>query len=160
MGRVWIAIAAVLVLAGAGLWFVSSPLGVSVGGVELGGTERDWLRERSIDFLEDLQFKDFKKASTYHLPETQKERDIPAMIRHIFLVRHEQLDIVSYEVREVDLDRSKSRARVRMQVRFRILGDKTVVDNPQSLREIEMILYWFRQQDGSWAMELESSLRP
>lgn len=141
--------AAVLVGAG-GLWLIESPLGRS---------ETAWLAERSIDFVEDLQFKDFAKASTYHLPETQKARDIPELIRSVFLVRHEQLDIVDYKVLEVDLDRSKTRARVRVLVNYRLLGDRSTRESPQAQRDVEMLLYWFKQASGVWAMELESSLR-
>lgn len=159
MSKTWIVLVAVLALAGAGLYLVASPTGVSIGGTEIGGGERTWLSERSFDFLEDLQFKDFAKASTYHLPETQKARDIPELIRRIFLVRHEVLDIIDYRVLEVDLDRSKGRARVRMLVRYRVLGEKSIRDDPSAARDVEMLLYWFRQSSGTWAMELESSLR-
>jgi hypothetical protein len=149
----------VVAAAGAALYIVQSPRGVSIGGVELGGGERAWLADRTVDFLEDIQFKDFKTASTYHLAKTQKERDIPEMIRSVFLVKHEVLDIQEYKILEVDLDRAKSRARVRALIHFRTLGDQTVRDRPDARRNTEMLFYWFRQPDGTWIMELESSLR-
>lgn len=159
MKKTAIITAIVIALGGAALWFFSQPRGVSIGGVDLGGSERQWLAERSIDFVEDIQFKDFQKASTYHLEKTQKERDIPGMIQRLFRIRHEVLDITGYEVLEVDLDRSKTRGRVKVQIFFRVLGDKVVRDNMEAKREGEMILYWFRAADGTWTMELESSLR-
>ena len=149
----------VLALGGGALWFFSQPRGVSFGGVDFGGHERAWLAERSVDFFEDIQFKDFKKASTYHLDETQKARDIPELIRQRFGIKHEVLDITQYKVLDVDLDRSKERARVRMLVMFRVLGDKLTRNDKEGTRDTELLLYWFRKKDGKWHMELESSLR-
>lgn len=146
-------------LAGGLLFVVASPGGVSIGGIDLGGAERAYLRDRTIDFLEDIKFKDFAKASTYHLPETQKERDIPELIRRVFAIRHELLDIQRYEILDVELDRAKSRARVRALVYFRVLGDKQTRESESSHKDVEMIFYWFEQADGAWVMELESSLR-
>lgn len=148
-----------ILLAGGLLYVVASPGGISIGGIDLGGADRAFLRDRTIDFLEDIKFKDFQKASTYHLPETQKERDIPEMIRRVFAVRHELLDIQRYEILDVELDRAKSRARVRSLVYFRVLGDKQTRESERSHRDVEMMFYWFKQSDGSWVMELESSLR-
>jgi hypothetical protein len=154
-----IATAAAVVLGGAGLYVVSSPRGVSVLGVDVGGQERGWLSERSVDFIEDLQFKDFKRASTYHLAKTQAARNIPELIQRVFVVKHEVLDITDYKVLEVDLDRAKTRARVRMNVKYRVLGDQSFRDDPNLRRDVELMLYWFRGEDGAWTMELESSLR-
>jgi hypothetical protein len=148
-----------VVLGAAALVIVSSPFGVSVGGIEVGGTERKWLAERTIDFLEDIQFKDFQRASTYHLDKTQKERNIPELIRRIFQIKHEVLDIKDYKILDVDLDRSTSRARVRALVHYHVLGDQSTRDHLEAMREVEMLFYWFRQTDGTWTMELESSLR-
>lgn len=159
MRKSLIALVIVAVIAGAAVLFFATPVGLSVGGVDLGGTERAWLRERSVDFLEDLQFKDFDTAATYHLGETQVARDIPQLIRKVFLIKHEVLDIIRYEITEVDLDRSKTRARVRCLIDFRVMGDSAIRDKPESKRNVEMMLYWFRGDDGKWTMELESSLR-
>lgn len=135
--------------------------GVSVGGVEIGGSERVWLSERTYDFLEDIQFKDFDKASTYHLKKTQKKRDIPKLIQRVFQVRHEILDIMRFEVTEVDLDRSGARARVRTKVWLRVLGDSRLTAEENSRRQTEILFYWFRDSSVTppkWNMELESSL--
>lgn len=148
-----------LVAAGAAWLFGVDPRGLSLGGVEIGGEERAWLADRSVDFMEDLQFKDFTKAATYHLDATQKARDIPAMIRRVFRMPPELLDIQSYKVLEVDLDRSKTRARVRMLTYYHALGDDSGRDQPEATRSVETFLYWFRGADQKWTMELESSLR-
>ncbi len=159
MRKSLIVLLVVAALAGVGVVMFSSPTGMSVAGMDFGGHERAWLRDRSIDFLEDLQFKDFDTASTYHLPETQEARNIPDLIRRVFGIRHEVLDIIRYEVAEVDLDRSKTRARVRCFVDFRTMGHKKIRESVHAQANIELMLYWFRGEDGKWTMELESSLR-
>jgi len=158
MRKSLIALIGTLALGGVALWFVSSPRGVSIGGVDFGGAERRWLAERTADFLEDLQFKDFDTASKYHLAADREKRDIPAMIQSRFGIKHEVLDITRYEILEVDLDRAKTRARVRSLVHFHVLGDKLVRDDKESSRDVEMLLYWFRDAAGQWTMELSSSL--
>lgn len=155
----WLLILA-LGLGGTGLYLASNPTGLSIGNVRFGGKVQGYLRDRTIDFLEDIKFKDFDRASSYHLAETQKKRNIPGLIRKVFQIRHEVLDIHDYKILGIELDRSEKRARVRAFVRYRILGDKRVRDDERSLRDLEMLFYWFKQPDETWVMELESSLRP
>ena len=149
----------VLVAAAAGVWITQN--GISVGDVDIGGSERRWLSAQTYDFLEDLQFKDFDKASTYHLKSTQEKRDIPSLIQRAFGVKHEMLDIVRFEILEVDLDRSKTRGRIRTKVWFRLLGDREITKNENSRRDMELLFYWFKDTSktpASWTMELASSL--
>jgi hypothetical protein len=148
-----------LAVAGGVLFVLSTPGGVSAFGVNLGASDKAFLRDRTVDFLEDIRFKDFTKASTYHLPATQKARDIPALIQRVFKIKHEILDIQRYEILDVDLDRGKSRARVRAMVYFHVLGDQSMREKEDAFRNVEMLFYWFKQPDGQWVMELESSLR-
>ena len=142
-----------LLAAGGALWLLSQPVSL------LSGEEAVFLHDRTVDFLEDLKFKDFAKASTYHLPKTQTARDIPELIRRAFMVKHEVLDIQRWQIVEVEFDRQSNRGRVRAMVFYRVLGDQGMRDDPTTVRDIEMLFYWFRQEDGSWVMELESSLR-
>jgi len=149
---------AVLAVAGGALYVLSgganvpAPLAVMTG-------DRGYLKDRTLEFLEDIKFKDFEKASTYHLAETQKKRDIPMLLQRVFRIRHEVLDIQSYEVLGVELDSKGQRGRVRALVRLHVLGDREVREREDAFRDVEMLFYWFRQPGGSWAMELESSLR-
>jgi hypothetical protein len=138
---------------------LSTPGGLSLNGVEYGGSDRRLLEKLTVDFFEDLQFKDYGAASTFHLLATQQKRDIPEMIRRVFVVKPEALDIQRYQVLDVDLDRSGERGRTRTMVTYRVLGDTKVSQDPNAHRQLEMMLYWFKQPDGSWTMELESSLR-
>jgi hypothetical protein len=151
-------IGAVLLMAlGAGAFFYLDPMGQGV--VLPIGADRTFLYEKSVDFLEDIQFKDFEKASTYHLAATQAKRNIPELIQRVFQVRHEVLDIQRFEILDIDLDRKGGRARVKALVHFHVLGNTDVRESARSKDSVEMIFYWFKQPDGEWAMELESSLR-
>ena len=135
--------------------------GFSIGEVDIGGSEKRWLTERTYDFLEDLQFKDFNRASTYHLKSTQERRDIPALIKRVFVMKHENLDIMRFDIQDVDFDRSGSRARVRTKIWYRFLSDGRVTKNSDSQRDLELIFYWFRAEaegEVPWTMELASSL--
>jgi len=147
-----------VLLAGGVLFFVSQSGGVAVPGMVATG-DRAYIRDRTWEFLEDIKFKDFKKASTYHLDATQKIRDIPALIQRAFKIPHEVLDIQDFEIIEVELDTAKTRGRVRTLVRYHVLGDRKVRENAEAQRDTELLFYWFKQPDGSWVMELESSLR-
>lgn len=157
MKKSWLLLAGTLVLAGGAVWYAAVPTGVGLAGA-LGGGDRQFVAERSYDFLEDLRYKDFKKASSYHLPATQAARDIPEMIRRRFGIKHEVLDIHSFKILGVDFDRSENRARVRSMVYYRVLSDVVVRDHVENNRDAEMLFYWFKQADGQWVMELESSL--
>ena len=87
--------------------------------------------------ITDRKFKDFEKASTYHLAETQKKRDIPTMIRRIFGIKHELLDIQDYKILDVDLDRSGARARVKVLVNYHVLGDESSRDSTSAFKSLD-----------------------
>ena len=120
-------------------------------GLDLGG-ERGHLRRLSQSFIEDVQFKDFDKAGSYHSPEDVGTVDIPYLLERMFLLKPEALEIMSYEVIFADLDSSGERGRVKLRVKVRDL----VKDN---VRDQEFILYYHRDAPGPWYMKLESSLR-
>jgi hypothetical protein len=121
-------------------------------GLPLGGEEGE-LRRITLSFLEDLQFKDYQKAATYHAPELQKTVDIPFLLHRVFQTPPETLDIQEYEILWVDLDTSKLRARVRTRVKARYLPADEV-------REANLMLYFHRDTiHDPWFMVLEDSLR-
>lgn len=109
------------------------------------------LRERSKDFLEDLQYKDFDKAATYHSTEDRKKVDIAHLIERLFAVKPEFMDIMRFEIKEVDIDRSGDRAKVKTHSVIKIL-------NTGQIKEPDVILYWRRDPKEGWVMKLESSL--
>lgn len=114
--------------------------------------DRSVLAEKSIAFFEDLQFKDFDKAAEYHSPEDQESVNIPRLIERIFVIKPELLDIESYKVERIHIDRSGNRARVFMSVFFKVL-------NTGREAERDIILYYYKDHRDYWYMKLESSLR-
>lgn len=121
-------------------------------GLAIGG-DRGWLRRTSLAFWEDIQFKDFAKAASYHAPEVQATVDIPYLIERLFGIKPELLDVMEYEVVLADVDSTGLRARVKTRLKVKILADN-------SLQEREVMLYFHRKSPADpWYMELETSLR-
>jgi len=121
-------------------------------GLAVGGDE-GWLRRSSLSFWEDVQFKDFERAATYHAPEVQDEVDIPHLIQRMFLLKPEQLDFMSFEVVLVEVDSTGLRGRVKTRVKVKEL-------TTGKMKEPEVMLYFHRATpDAPWFMELEDSLR-
>lgn len=105
----------------------------------------------ALSFMEDIKFKDFEKAATYHSPEDQEKVNIPQLIERLFRVKPELLDIMEYQVLDTSMDSSKKRGRVKIKAKVHML-------NSDKIEQPEMILY-FHHKNGKWFMELESSLR-
>ncbi|MCA9793255.1 MAG: hypothetical protein KC910_15705 [Candidatus Eremiobacteraeota bacterium] len=146
------AVFAVLLLLAVGLLIIGGRPGSGSGGVSLGSGDASFLSKRSIDFMEDLQFKDFEKAASYHSAEERKDVNIPRLIERLFAIKPEFLDIQRYDIRDVDIDRSGNRARVKVHAVVKILNTKEV-------KEPEILLYWRKDPAEGWVMELQSSLR-
>jgi hypothetical protein len=109
------------------------------------------LTQRSIDFLEDLQFKDFDKAAAYHSTEDRGKVDIASLIERLFAVKPEFMDIMRYEIKRVEIDRSGDRAKVKTETVIKLL-------NTNEIKKPEVILYWRKDPKEGWVMKLESSL--
>ncbi|MFN7143050.1 MAG: hypothetical protein ACK4YP_04690 [Myxococcota bacterium] len=121
-------------------------------GLPLGG-DRGFVRRAALAFWEDIQFKDFARAASYHAPEVQGTVDIPYLIERLFGIKPEMLDIMEYEVVLADIDSTGLRARVKTRLKVKLLVDGR-------LAEREVMLYFHRTTaDAPWFMELESSLR-
>ncbi len=124
-----------------------STLGLALGG------DRGALRRVALSFLEDVQFKDFVSAASYHSPDTRDSIDIPFLIQRLFTVRPEALDIMDYEVVFAEIDSGGLRARVKLRVKVKLLLNALI-------NEREVILYFQRDSvDDPWYMKLEDSLR-
>ncbi|MBI2373240.1 MAG: hypothetical protein HYV07_04510 [Deltaproteobacteria bacterium] len=128
--------------------------GLSVGGREIGGSTRAWIEKETLRFVEDLQFKDFDRAASHHLIQKKDKRDIAALIKQVFKVRHELLDIHHFRVVQSDMDEAGKRARVRVNVQFNVLGPAMIREKPESKQDADLMFYWFQQDDGTWGMEL------
>jgi len=121
-------------------------------GLALGG-DRGALRRIALDFLEDIQFKDFVSAAGYHAPDLIDSVDIPFLLQRLFAVKPEALDIMDYEIVFADIDSSDLRARVKVRVKAKLLLDGRI-------DERELVLYFHRDSvDDPWYMKLEDSLR-
>ena len=121
-------------------------------GLALGG-DRGALRRIALSFLEDIQFKDFVSAGSYHAPDTRDSVDIPFLIQRLFTVRPEALDIMDYDVVFAEIDSGGLRARVKLRVKLKLLLNALI-------EEREIILYFQRDSvDDPWYMRLEDSLR-
>ncbi len=121
-------------------------------GLALGG-DRGALRRIALSFLEDIQFKDFVSAASYHAPDKRDSVDIPFLIQRLFTVRPEALDIMDYDVVFAEIDSGGLRARVKLRVKVKLLL-KTLI------KEQEVILFFQRNSvDDPWYMKLEDSLR-
>jgi hypothetical protein len=150
------AVIAILVLAllGGGYLTVAHLSGgaFSTLGLLLGG-DRGELRRVALQFLEDIQFKDFESAASYHAPDLRETVDIPYLIQRLFTVRPEALDIMDYEVVFAEVDSGGLRARVKLRVKVKILLNALI-------NEREVLLYFERDSvDDPWYMKLEDSLR-
>ncbi|HEX9885268.1 MAG TPA: hypothetical protein VGA70_02225 [Longimicrobiales bacterium] len=121
-------------------------------GLALGGDRGD-LRRTALAFLEDIQFKDFISAASYHAPDVRSSVDIPFLIQRLFAVKPEALDIMDYDIVFAELDSSGLRARVKSRVKVRFLLDGRI-------EERDLILYFDRDSVADpWYMKLEDSLR-
>jgi len=121
-------------------------------GLPLGG-DRGELRDMTLSFLEDIQFKDFEKAASYHEPSIQAEVDIPFLLERIFMLKPEAMDIMEYEIVFAELDSTELRGRVKARIKC-----KDLIRN--NTRNQEVIYFYHRDSlDSPWYMVLESSLR-
>lgn len=125
---------------------------LSTLGLALGG-DRGELRRIALGFLEDIQFKDFESAASYHAPDLLDSVDIPFLLQRLFAVKPEGLDIMGYEIVFADLDSSELRARVKVRVKAKLLLDERIAER-------EFVLFFHRDSVGDpWYMKLEDSLR-
>ena len=147
------AIFGVLVLVAVVLLVVSSRNGLSLGGAVVASSpDAKQLEKLATKFLEDLQFKDFDKAASYHSREDRKNVNIPALIERMFQIKPEMMDIMRFEIVKVQLDSSGKRAKIKTKTTIKLL-------NTKEIREPEIMLYFFKDPAEGWVMELESSIR-
>ncbi|MDX8393859.1 MAG: hypothetical protein R8K21_04655 [Mariprofundales bacterium] len=121
-------------------------------GLGLGG-DCGYLRENTRHFWEDIEYKDFKKAASYHEPAQQDLVDIPFLLERMFMQKPESLDIMAYDIVFCKVDSSQLRARLKSRVKVKDLIHGKI-------REQEFMFFYHRKDSISpWFMQLESSLR-
>ncbi len=124
--------------------------GVGIGSMTSGG-DANYIKKRTLEFLEDIQFKDFDKAASYHSSEDRKDLDISKLIERLFLVKPEFLDILRFKVVKSEIDSTGDRGRVLTSTTVKYLNSGKVKDS-------DVIFYWYRDPTEGWVMKLESSL--
>lgn len=127
MRKTTVATIVVLAISGVAMFFV------------LGGpinTDRRLVENLSTDFMEDLQFKDFRRSASYHHKLEHDRVDIGKTLEKLFLVKPESLDIQQYRIIKSEIDSTGDRARVHIRVKYHKLNIK---DEPE---DNELILYW------------------
>ncbi len=152
--KIWLSLFAVLVLATlsylAAVHFSGGAFPTL--GLPLGG-DRGHLRSVALQFMEDIEFKDFEQAASYHAPEIQDSADIPFLIQRLFKVKPEALNFMDYEIVFAKIDSSGNRGRVKMRAKVEFLGNKQI-------RDQDIMLFFERSDTSSpWYMKLEDSLR-
>lgn len=102
-------------------------------------------------FLEDVKFKDFAHASTFHTEEDRKRKDIAKLIEEKFQIKPELLDIRDFDVLRVEVASTGQRAKALTKVFVKLLNSN------QDVKEVDLS-FFFKKQDGAWFMDLQSSL--
>jgi len=114
-------------------------------------TDARIVQEKSFRFLECLKFKEFNEAARFHTYEELREHpDIPKLLEGFFKIPHENLDIQDLHVDFVELDSTKTRAKVKTTVGLRIL-------NKNEDRRPEAVLYW-KKVGENWYLDLRTTL--
>ncbi len=121
-------VVAALIAIGAGI-YLAGPLDPS----------RRIVEDLSMQFMEDLQFKDFRRSASYHHRLERDRVDIGRTLERLFLVKPEMLDIREYRIVKAEVDSTGERARVHINTKFQRLNMK---DEPE---ESEIILYWMKR---------------
>lgn len=144
-------IAFIVVILALGAYFVIDAQKEGLSLLQFFSEDRKTLESLAMSFMEDIQFKDFDKAASYHHPDDRAKQDIPLLIERIFQIKPEMLDIMNFSILDTQMDSSQKRGRVKVKTKVHRL-------NTDDFRDVELMLY-FHNQDGKWYMELESSLR-
>lgn len=150
--KVFAVLVLLLALAGGTFMVINSSGGANAPLSLFASEDTAELTRKAQAFMEDLQFKDFKNAEKYSMPEQIKDYNIPKMLENLFKVKPEFLDINNLEVLGVNYDNSGKRARVHVQPEIKLL-------NTGKIQKPEVILYFKKHDDGQWYMDLASSLR-
>ena len=87
-------------------------------------------------FMEDLQFKDFKRAASYHSKLERDRLDIGRSLESLFLVKPEMLDIQRYEGVRTNVDSTGERATTVV----RMVAQRLNVDKEPQEKDLK--LYW------------------
>ena len=103
-------LAAVLVLGAVALAGLQ-PWGFSLLGVEFAWSpEYREVQQLGRQFMEDIEFKDWDRAASYHTWAEKQEADIPEQIRRLFGIKPEQLHIENVRLMGVDISEDEAKS--------------------------------------------------
>jgi len=97
------------------------------------------VRDLSEQFVQDLQFKDFRSSSLYSHDLDRDRLDIGRTLEKLFLVKPELLELMRYEVVSTDIDDSGERARTKVRVVYKKLN---ISKEPE---EKDVLIYWLKR---------------
>lgn len=127
----WISLA-VLAALGVGVYlFLTDPF------KNMAGAGR--IDELTKMFMEDVQFKDFRRASKYHHELERDRMDIGRAIETIFVIKLEALDIQEFHIVKTMLSSENTRGRTLVRTKLKRLNAGT---QPE---EKDIILYWIKR---------------
>lgn len=147
-----------VLLAGAVAYFGNTGYGIRLGEFTLAfSQDRQKVLDATTRFLEDVKFKDFTHAATFHTEEDRKKKNIPQLIEEKFLTKPEFLDVRAFEVLRIDISSSGDRAKALTRTTMKHLNSEQLRDGKEDVRNLDIIWYW-KRIDGRWYMDLSSSL--
>lgn len=151
--RRWLLFSLIILAIGSGFLIVMSRSRVvDLPGVSSGSSQdAKTIEQMTLQFLEDVRFKDFARAASYHSVSDRKKVDIARLIEEKFAIKPELLDVLRYEVIDVELDSTGNRGKVKTRTVARIL-------NTEEVKDLELMFYWEKNPRDGWVMRLESSL--
>ncbi len=154
MKKFWffaIVLAALLVYAG------NTGYGVRIGEFNFTfSADRQKVFDATKRFLEDVQFKDFDHAATFHTEDDRKKKKIPQLIEEKFLTKPEFLDIRHFEILRLEISSAGDRARALSRITMKQLNSE-LLRGKDDVKNVDTIWYW-KKVDGKWFMDLQSSL--
>lgn len=107
---------------------------------------------QSLQFMEDVKFKDFVSAGKKSIPEHLQKYNVPMLIESLFQVKPELLDIQKTKVISTEKDSTGNRAKIQLETEVKLL-------NTNEFRKPIVMLYWKKQPDGKWYLDLASSIK-
>ncbi|MCA8922843.1 MAG: hypothetical protein KDD82_13600 [Planctomycetes bacterium] len=153
-------LAAVLVLGAVALAGLQ-PWGFSLLGVEFAWSpEYREVQQLGRQFMEDIEFKDWDRAASYHTWAEKQEADIPEQIRRLFGIKPEQLHIENVRLMGVDISEDGLRARTRFKTHVEVLNSAQTEEEDNRNRDLEINLYWQRRPASEALPEPGSETEP
>lgn len=116
-------------------------------GLPLGG-EKARVRAVTKAFFEHVKFKDQKGLIAYVAPGTNPA-EADAYLDKTLGRETEKFDLVSVEIKSIEIDSKQTRARVHVM----FYGQDLVAHKPVDL---EKIVFLFRTDDGNWLVDIRS----